>query len=371
MRVLYLTKRWSHHTQSGGYDRLARGNGILEIVRSDDRRFVLRGLRAVWCRVRRANPYLLDYTFGDFWAEHRALVAAWLTRADIVHVLYGDEQLDVLLRRRSLLPCPLIATFHLPSGRVAERFERGQAEDLQRLDGAIVVSTAQLPAFREWLGEDRVVYIPHGIDTEVFHPAPEFTPDETLRLVFVGSHMRDFTLAHRAMDVCTAEGIKVCLEVVTARNCFGHFTGCEGVAVRSGVSEGQLISLYQSADALFLPVTDATANNAVLEAMACGTPVITSDVGGMRDYVDSSAGWLLPSEDADAAVDLIRQLARDRSASVAKRKAARKRAESFSWEHVLRQCRAAYQNLLQKGHLGRVLPVSNREPARLHGLLPK
>ena len=357
MRVLYLTKRWSHHTKSGGYDQLARNHGNSEITRVSCRGFTLRCLRAVWRRSYHVSPYLLDYTFEDFLAEYKALAASWIIREDILHALYGDEQLVILLRFRSLLPCPIVATFHLPTWRVMERFKKRQLHELRRLDGAIVVSTAQLPAFYEWLGEDKVVYIPHGVDVHVFHPSSSRVGDEVLRLLFVGSHMRDFALAHRVIDRCMADRMKVHFDIVTHPSYFSHFTGCEGTTLRSAISEEELVSLYQSADATFLPVTDATANNAVLESLACGTPIITSDVGGMRDYVDPSTGWLLPPNDTDAAIDLIQQLSHSRSALVHKREAARKQAERFSWEQVVQECHAAYENLLLNGRFRKALPA--------------
>ena len=320
MRVLYLTKRWSHHTDSGGYDQLAHNNGNREIKRVSCRGFTLRCLRAVWRRSYHVSPNITDYTFEDFLAEHKALAASWIMREDILHALYGDEQLAILLRFKSLLPCPIVATFHLPTWRVVERFKRKELDELRRLDGAIVVSTAQLPAFYEWLGEDKVVYIPHGIDIRVFHPPSSHDDSEVLRLLFVGTHMRDFALAHRVIDRCMADRMKVHFDIVTSSCFFNHFTGCDGITLHSAISEEELVALYQAADATFLPVTDATANNAVLESLACGTPIITSDVGGMRDYVGSSTGWLLPASNTDAAIDLIQQLSHSRSALVPKRR---------------------------------------------------
>jgi glycosyltransferase involved in cell wall biosynthesis len=84
--------------------------------------------------------------------------------------------------------------------------------------------------------------------------------------------MRDFSLMHRVADSCAAQKLNVRFDAVVPQTDFSHFTGCTGVTCRTGISEQALIRLYQEADALFLPVIDSTANNSVLEAMACGTP---------------------------------------------------------------------------------------------------
>ena len=126
-------------------------------------------------------------------------------RPDVVlHLLYGDEQLDVLLRRRRLLGCPLIATFHLPTTRdvVKMRFEQLQKNLLGGIDAAVVVSKSQLPDFQRWLGPERVVYIPHGIDTQRFCPDGRRLHRDVVRLVIVGDHMRDLEAMHRIADEC-------------------------------------------------------------------------------------------------------------------------------------------------------------------------
>src|SRR6185295_2760099 len=106
--------------------------------------------------------------------------------------LNGDEQLDWLLRRRRLLPCPLVATFHLPPNRVRERFEKSQKHLLSGIDLAVVVSRSQLQDFRNWLGADRVVYVPHGIDTDRFCPGERPARRDGVRLITAGHHMRDW-----------------------------------------------------------------------------------------------------------------------------------------------------------------------------------
>jgi glycosyltransferase involved in cell wall biosynthesis len=349
MKVLCLTKRWAHHTPSGGYDRLANALGALEVRRH---RFRFAPLVAVdkvsQLAYARLKPYLLDYRLGDRLAEEQAYWASWLRGADIVHVLYGDEQLDTLLRRAPAMRARLVTTFHLPAERARERFERVQTHLVERLAGAIVVSTVQLADFRRWLGPEKVCYVPHGIDTAIFRPGERHQRAE-LRLVLVGFHMRDFFVAHRVMDRCAIEGLNVTLEAILPEDTHSFFTACSKVILRSRVPEAELIRIYQQADALFLPVASATANNAVLEALACGTPVISTAGTGIADYVDDSCGWLLPHGDADAAFELISKLAKDPDLVHEKRSAARRRSKVFSWPAVAQLVFAAYECLIATG----------------------
>jgi glycosyltransferase involved in cell wall biosynthesis len=349
MTIIVLEKRWGHHTKSGGYDNLGRFLNGYRIRRAALTTLPGKIIAKTWAYTYADALDLLDYRFEDRIAEEKAFWLAFAIRARIVHVLYGDEQLNVLLRRASLLPGHLIATFHLPAEKSRERFERSQKRELDRLSGAVVVASSEVRAFASWLGPEKVMYVPHGIDTTAF-PIGHGNGGQGTKLLFVGFHLRDFEVAHRVADRCAHERLNVTFDVVLPSYYFGYFTGCGNVALHSDIAEETLLALYQGADALFLPITNATANNAILEALACGTPVISTDVGGIPDYVNEDCGWLLPVGDAEAAYQCIRQIAENRELARAKRRAARAQAERFSWEQVAAQITAGYRRLLAGGN---------------------
>ena len=99
--------------------------------------------------------------------------------------------------------------------------------------------------------------------------------------------MRDFEIAHYVADRCVHEGLDINIDVVLPKDRFSFFTGCANVNRHCKISDTALLELYRGADALFLPVTGGTANNAILEALASGTPVISTRIGGITDYVES------------------------------------------------------------------------------------
>src|SRR5262249_11269587 len=133
------------------------------------------------------------------------------------------------------------------------------------------------------------------------------------------------------------------VDVVTKPENFGFFAGCDRVRIHSGISEAELIRIYRKSDALLLPLADATANNSILEAMACGTPVITSDVGGIRGYVGEDAGWLFRKGDVGNIVKLIRDICADRQIAARKREPARRQALRFDWSQIHSQLTAVYE----------------------------
>ena len=296
------------------------------------------------------KPYLYKYGFEDRLAEERAFWTAVCHRAQILHVLYGDEQLDLLLRRAPFLPARLVATFHLPVTATRDRFERAQKEEIKRLSGAVVQSSCEVSELAHWLGAEKVIFIPHPVDIDAFTPRQISVHSTTARFLFVGFHMRDFEVAHCVADQCAFQGLDVIFDVVLPPDKLGFFEGCSNVRRHSDISESALIALYQNADALFLPLIDATANNTVLEAMACGTPVISTRVGGVKDYVNEESGWLLPPRDTVAAFDCIRGLIENRDLALDKGRGARRQAELFSLARIANELNIAYKRLLETGH---------------------
>lgn len=347
MNVMYLVKRWEHHTRSGGYDVLANAPGARAVTRPD-----VKGLsgfvsRQIWKRTV-DKSHLLDYRNEDWLAELKLLVRGLNGWPDVVHVLYGDEQLNVLLNYRRLLRCPVVATFHLPTSRTTERFEADHERILGGVDFAIAISTSQVAGLENWFGSGRVAYVPHGIDTVSFTPGEMFRPTRRVRLASVGHHMRDWETMHRVIDECNALKLDVEIDVVTRPESFAFFAGCDNVHLRSGISEGELIEIYRNSDALLLPLEDATANNSILEAMACGAPVITTDVGGIRDYVGQDAGWLFPKGDVANIVELIKLLCSDRQVATNKRDAARRQALRFDWAQIQSQLATVYETAIAR-----------------------
>jgi glycosyltransferase involved in cell wall biosynthesis len=83
----------------------------------------------------------------------------------------------------------------------------------------------------------------------------------------------------------------------------------------------------------------------LLEAMACGTPVVASDMGGIPEIVsDGVVGRLVPQGDARAIGDAVRELTCDRAAwARMSRDAAEHVRASFTWDHVARRCLEAYE----------------------------
>lgn len=170
-KVLFLAKRWGHHTASGGYDRILRympGFSPEFVVLPPAPSYSFGKLGFKFLKRLKSLKHLDLYCYEDLLAERRALSLAKKKEANVIHSLYSDEQLNLLLKPDVYLPCPLIGTFHFIVSRMKERYLKSQRESLKRLSAAIAVSTVQREFLLDILGPDKVFFVPHGVDTTVF-----------------------------------------------------------------------------------------------------------------------------------------------------------------------------------------------------------
>ena len=101
------------------------------------------------------------------------------------------------------------------------------------------------------------------------------------------------------------------------------------------VPRSQLGERYAAADVLAFPTLGDGFGIVIQEAMCTGVPVITTPCGGGPECItDGVDGWIVPPRDIDALVDRLRACAADRDRTLAVGKAARRRAEGFTWNEA-------------------------------------
>jgi glycosyltransferase involved in cell wall biosynthesis len=99
-----------------------------------------------------------------------------------------------------------------------------------------------------------------------------------------------------------------------------------------------LREVYRRADLLVLPLLDSTANNGLLEGLACGLPAIVTDVGGVREYTRDTFADLVPVGDAATIVAILQRHLRQRDALPERAAAARRHIEHhLTWRQSARQ----------------------------------
>ena len=196
----------------------------------------------------------------------------------------------------------------------------------RRCRATVTLSAAARDAFHRWLGVEAEV-IPPPVDIAAF------TPDPTAR-------------AEQPTIVCAADSTEPRKRVGLLREAFAHVRrerpdarlildaravpAADGIELRQLHGDGALAATYREAWVSALPSTGEAFGLVLAEAMACGTPVVATNEGGMREVADRpEVGRLFDGDDPAAlAHELLEaiELARDPATAAA----CRARAEEFS-----------------------------------------
>ncbi len=232
-------------------------------------------------------------------------------------------------------------------------------DSLQKIDHVVTVSECSRRDLIEQMGisADRITVIYQGVDLEHFTPAVplqgvrfEFMPyvlcvagtdpsKNVKSLIAAFSNLApEIRSQHHLVlvgDVNRNKALQLCVqEQGIAENTV--FTGV--------VSDSQLAALYQNASVFVFPSLYEGFGLPVLEAMACGCPVITSNISSLPEVV-GEAGILVNPRDLEKLVEAMTKVLTDNTLAETLRKQGRVQAEKFSWENTARATADLYERI--------------------------
>jgi hypothetical protein len=120
------------------------------------------------------------------------------------------------------------------------------------------------------------------------------------------------------------------------------------VRVVGDLNQEQLREVYYATDVTVIPSLLEATSLAALESLACGIPVLATNVGGLPDIVEEGKnGWLVPAGDRPALAAAIVSLVRSADLIADAKKVARASVEGrFSWDTVAEDVLSVYESVL-------------------------
>ncbi len=327
---------------------------------------------------------LFDY-LPEFTAGVHAVAAHERVRYDVYHAHYWlSGWVARELQKRQ--PAPMAQMFHT-LGAMKNRVALGEADreterriqverEIMRHADRIVAATprdvqqmAQLYA----ASNENIVVIPPGVDRNLFHPKniadarQYFKEDHSVLFVGRIDPVKGIDTWFKAMALVVAETpalrgrLCVCLiggdvdeeepdaEIARLQALKDELGIADIVTFLGRRAQDQLPYYYTTADVVVMPSRYESFGMAALEAMACGTPVVASDVGGLSFVVrDGETGFLVPEGDARAMADCLGQLLRDPDLRARLGKRGVEIAREYAWTRIADQIEAMYCDLLQQ-----------------------
>ena len=315
------------------------------------------------------TPYLRDavYRWQNTRGFGRATMTAlhldeeWFCRAAWKHIAAERPLPDIvhahaLHQTARLRPVDVPVVINLPGAPHARYIDDLSAADALIADGW---AAEHLPAM---LGRP-VTHVPKGVDADLFSPEG---PNKRVALDLNGKHV--ILAVGRLVPIKNVALLVDAMPHVRARVPSAHLViagdGPDRSALEQRVASqrlgdavtftgyvpvAELPEYYRAADVFALPSQFDNSPNVVLEAMSVGLPVVATDVGGVRGFVERGAGGELvrPGDERELAHALAGWLEsppRRAAAATHNRRVVRER---YSWRASARALVDVYEHLLR------------------------
>jgi glycosyltransferase involved in cell wall biosynthesis len=338
--ICYVVFRYKHHSPHSGYSRLAQYGEKMydtEVIPIDKPlpKWLVRD-RIYWF-LAKGTP---GYTRAAMAAE--LIVAKRILREKdtIFHYLYGETTYHYTGALNERRGNRLVATFHLPPVGMQKSWLIDRP--LQQLSAVVCVGTSQQEYLAKIVGPERVFFAPLGLDTEYYTPPESFTERDPDLCLMVGENYRDFPTLRGVIELVAYMRPQTRFVAVLPKRCYDLLGDHPNLTLLSQIPEEELLALYRRASLMVLPLKDATANNAVLEAIGCGLPLVVSDVGSMRDYVNDACAALMPAGQSRAMAERVVDLLNAPDELAQMSDAAVDQAAKFAWPLAVQQVNAIY-----------------------------
>jgi len=322
-----------------------------------------------------AKEDLFDY-IPEFLSELYSFQKSEGTTYDLVHSHYWlSGRVGMTLSRTWNVPH--VATFHTLAqtklrARVGERepARRSTVESLVMQDAdAIIVSTEEEKQDVVRLYNDhpqKVTVIPAGVNLDTFKPvnkqiarhrvgihenqvilyAGRIEPLKGIDVLLKAAALLDNTDDTRVLIVGGNPGSDTELDRLKALT---SELGIDKMVTFTGsVKQNELPNYYSAANVFVLPSHSESFGLAALEAMACGTPVVVSRVGGLKTFIDSGeTGYLVPWRCPEPFAQRLEMLLANPRLQEAMGEAARAKALQMGWGHAADRMLEFYSSLLR------------------------
>jgi D-inositol-3-phosphate glycosyltransferase len=335
--------------------------------------------------------HVLYHNVPEFVGGVRQFARAQGQQYDLIHSHYWLSGVAARMLR-SVWGAPFVQMFHTlghmknrvaqsPLEREGDLRLRTETELLHAADQIIAATPAEL-AQLQWLYRadvSRVTVIPPGVDLELFYPRSPalakanlgINPDHKL-LLFVGriEPLKGIETLFQAVALLRDRGVCECATMVVAivGGDSGDNPGMENAemerlkALRQQLGIADMVTFlgardqdalpdyYAAAEAVIMPSHYESFGMVALEAMACGTPVIASEVGGLAFLVrDGETGFHVPDRDPEVLAERICEIITDQLLREELGEQAAQHARNYAWPVIADKIVAVYDSVLRLG----------------------
>jgi glycosyltransferase involved in cell wall biosynthesis len=270
--VLFSGFKWSHHDARSGYHQVV--DSIADYVDGDA---LWGGDAKIDSRKRKWN-FLLAELITIFRARHyRAVFYLYPEQS----TYFFSAPILKWMGKRVIYPLHLGKEFW--DSRSNSLLSRLKRRNLKFVDCFVVLSNQQQQVFERYF-PGKVRMIPHGVWLDMATNVPQTVASN--RVCVVGDNYRDYVLLSRIIELFAQRFPGLEFDLVGMKYAkLGAVAHLPTVTCHSRLSEIEYVQTIAGAAFMLLPLEFATANNALLEALALGVPVLCNRIDGVIDYL--------------------------------------------------------------------------------------
>jgi len=228
---------------------------------------------------------------------------------------------------------------------------------IQKSTRIITVTNQVKNLYTEWVDEEKISTIPFGVDIETFKPAQENERQEEFEILYAGSlyALKGLPFLIQAIAHVRRNKTKANLTIVgegTQKETLIALAKAlrieKHVKFEGFIPYSKMPMYYNRCDIFCFPTLGEPFGKAVIEAMACGKPVIATNIGGTAEIIQNGAnGILVPPADSETmAVEIDRLINDAQERRRISKKARETTVERFSWEKIAEKYHQMYAGLL-------------------------
>lgn len=201
------------------------------------------------------------------------------------------------------------------------------------------------------ISREQIHVVPYGVDTSAFvkRQRPP-SSDEPFRIIFIGSLIQRKGLSYllEAARLLKKRDVKIflCGRGVVDNDLINHYSDLD-IEVKIGLQRDELVQLIHKCDVFVLPSLVEGFAHVIVEAMACGLPVITTDHTCGPDIItEEDHGFIVPIRDARAIAQKLEWGIENREELAFMGDKAASQAALFTWEKFRAGIRDSYTQML-------------------------
>ena len=281
---------------------------------------------------------------------------------EVLHIQMNSGSTEFTLPYFKKSIPPLVVTYHLAYSAGHSIYStlfgvawKASLFASRKYDHVILVDPSQKPYFIDRGFEDeRLTIVRNGVDTSLFKPGDiSLKVDEIIDFVYVGrlSYDKGVHLLLDAFKEYHQENPKSRLTVIgegMLKNKLDSSVNDGSVIWLGAIEHNKIPSVLQKMDAFVIPQNIGGLGLSVMEAMACGLPVITTAIGETKRLLRKDEGILVAPDNISSVIDGMRTLAEDKKMRESMGVRCREKIErEYSWHNQIELIEDVYKRTVE------------------------